>query len=97
MPRSGFTGLRSAWPQALTLAPGPTPAANLRRCLASDFHILGSAWPQALFTGAEPHLQRELTLMPRLGFPDPRLRHAAPARVPRWGPRHGRRRALQPR
>src|SRR5580765_7643419 len=27
---------------------GPTPAANLRRCLASDSHVLGSAWPQAL-------------------------------------------------
>jgi hypothetical protein len=27
---------------------GPTPSANLRSCLASDFHFLGSAWPQAL-------------------------------------------------
>jgi len=37
-PRSPFFHLRR----------GPTPAANLRRCSASDSLVLGLAWPQAL-------------------------------------------------
>ena len=44
------------------------------------FHVLGSAWPQALLALAlGPHPQRELTLMPRLGFTCPRLGMAAGA------------------
>src|SRR3989338_6109800 len=39
---------------------GPTPSANLRRCLASDLLVLGSAWPQALAKAVHDLVERLL-------------------------------------
>src|SRR5262245_13134904 len=71
MPHSGFTGLRSAWPQALFFhwRRGPNPRRVLTLMPHSGFTGLRSAWPQALFFHWRrgPNPRRVLTLMPHSG------------------------------
>src|SRR2546422_10765444 len=50
--------------------------------------------PNAAAALGTPPSRRELSLTPRRGFTRPRLRCATPARLPRWGPRCGRRRYI---
>src|SRR5262245_33598290 len=70
MPRSGITGLRSAWPQALfALAAGPHPRRVLTLMPRSGITGLRSAWPQALSALAAPSRpRRDPARSPRLGF-----------------------------
>src|SRR3989475_6345799 len=78
-----------------SLAPGAHPRRELtmmrrwRLCLAAR-----AAWPQALtfFTGAgaPPPARTDADTSPRI--PSSSARRATPTRLPRWGPRCGRRR-----
>src|SRR5262245_19418990 len=56
MPRSGCSGLRSAWPQALfPLAAGPHPRRVLTLTPRRGSAVRGSVWPQALLSFSLPH------------------------------------------
>ncbi len=81
MPRLGFTCPRARHGRrrgVFQWRRGPTPAAWLRGCLASDAPVLGSAWPQArsFFSGggAPPPPRGFADASPRM-HPCPRARH----------------------